>query len=714
MVGGSEEEGFALETEVGLFAMKRDQVFRALKPFMEAGIEVDIVQLTPLALYNYVAFDQMQDLPAPADYDPDNPPASVVLLSLGTDSTDLVVTNGFRVWQRSVPIGGNHFTKALTKELKLTFATAEHLKRNAAKAEDPKALFQAMRPVFNDLLTEVQRSVGYFSNIDRRAKIGRVMALGNAMKLPGLQRYLAQNLGFEFTRVENFRGLTGPAVVDAPAFKENLLSFGVCYGLALQGLKEAPIKTNLLPREIMKDRMIRAKKPWAVGAAAALLLGCTLSYLGYWRVWNSVRLKNYFESAVSMADSVVKKAKGFESNFTEAKQKYTKTGDVGQSLIPAVERRERWLEVWKALNLCLPVEGGEPPADVTKRKTLNIVTIQAQHMDDVAPWYTSVQRYDQAVPVDAPPPPEPAAPDPNNPDGAPAVAPEPASVAADASAASSGPTGAGWIIQLRGNHFHNDQRDPANSSENYVKKTLIKNLKSGKIPLPEGDRVEGGPEEIDLKKLGFAFPVVLPAAGEYYRVDWDYIVDKEDEAGDVAADAAPVAKPAVGKQANAAKMRPAPKCDFIVELVWLDEPPKEEPPPGGEEGGQAASEAAPAAVAPAEPAEPATPPTEAAPPADAAAQPAAPDQEGVPAAAPPGDQPPPPAEGAPPAAETPAGTPPPATDAAPAEAALATLRRRLLLQQPRHRTLSRDIQRWIRSRSTSACSRSITSGCCAR
>ena len=57
----------------------------------------------------------MHDLPPPSDYDPDNPPPSVVLLSLGTDSTDLVVTNGFRVWQRSVPIGGNHFTKALTR-----------------------------------------------------------------------------------------------------------------------------------------------------------------------------------------------------------------------------------------------------------------------------------------------------------------------------------------------------------------------------------------------------------------------------------------------------------------------------------------------------------------------------------------------------------------------------------------------------------------------
>ncbi len=195
MGGGSEEAGFALETEIGLFAMKRDAVFRRCEPFVKAGIEVDIVQIAPLALYNYVVFDLLQDLPSPEAYDPDDPPESIVMVSLGTDATDLVVTNGYRVWQRSVPLGGNHFTKALTKEMKLTFAKAEHLKRNATTAQDPKAVFQAMRPVFNDLLTEVQRSIGFFTNLDRTAKIGRVVAMGNALKLPGLRRYLAQSLG---------------------------------------------------------------------------------------------------------------------------------------------------------------------------------------------------------------------------------------------------------------------------------------------------------------------------------------------------------------------------------------------------------------------------------------------------------------------------------------------------------------------------------------
>src|SRR5690606_15802751 len=141
---------------VGLFAMKREQVFKWLRPFQNAKIEVDIVQLAPLSIYNFITYDHLAEAMGDTEYDSDNPPESIVVLSMGTDSTDLVVTNGYRVWQRSIPLGGNHFTKQLTKDLKLTFTKAEHLKRNAREAEDPKTLFQAMRPVFNDLVTEVQ------------------------------------------------------------------------------------------------------------------------------------------------------------------------------------------------------------------------------------------------------------------------------------------------------------------------------------------------------------------------------------------------------------------------------------------------------------------------------------------------------------------------------------------------------------------------------
>lgn len=395
MVGGSVVEGFAMETEVGLFAMKRDQVYRALRPFTEAGIEVDIVQLTPLALYNFVAFDQMENLPPPDEYDAENPPESVVLISLGTDTTDLVVTNGFKVWQRNIPIGGNHFTKALTKELKLTFASAEHLKRNATQAEDPKALFQAMRPVFNDLLTEVQRSIGFFTNLDRRAKIGRALALGNAMKLPGLQRYLAQNLGFELGKLDAFRGLSGSTVVDAPAFKENLLGFGVCYGLTLQGLRDSRIKTNLLPREIANDRMVREKRPWAVGAAAALLLGCSFSFFTHWLAANSVAMEGYFDPAVNKAKSVASTASTYRSEFDTAKNSYGKTAQIGEGFIQNVTGRDAWLKVMKGIGLCLPRNEGERPANIVERNELNIDEFTCVYKDDLSTWYGEVKAKDK-------------------------------------------------------------------------------------------------------------------------------------------------------------------------------------------------------------------------------------------------------------------------------------------------------------------------------
>ena len=272
LAGTSEDDGYALDTEVGLFAMKRDQVSRFLQPFEEAGIDVEIVQLAPLSIYNYVCFDRFGNLATVTEGD-GKTNDSIVVISLGTDTTDLVITNGNRVWQRNIPIGGSHFTKALSKGLRLTFAKAEHLKRNAMKAEDPKAVFQAMRPVFSDLVAEIQRSLGFFSSNNRDARLGEVIVLGNAVKLPGLQRYLSQNLDQKVMPVNEFANLVGGSVAATQQFTENQLTFPVAYGLCVQALGQGQISTNLLPEQIVTTRIVRAKKPWIVAAAALLMIG---------------------------------------------------------------------------------------------------------------------------------------------------------------------------------------------------------------------------------------------------------------------------------------------------------------------------------------------------------------------------------------------------------------------------------------------------------
>jgi type IV pilus assembly protein PilM len=560
MGGGAEQEGFALETEVGLFAMKRDAVARALDPFQRVGIEVDIVQLTPLALYNFVLFDQMGEVSLDEEYDPENPPDSVAVISLGTDATDLVITNGYRVWQRSVPMGGNHFTKALTKELKLTFAKAEHLKRNISTAEDPKAVFHGMRQVFRDVGSEFQRSIGFFHNIDRSAKISRVVALGNAVKLMGLERFLTDTLDLKHNgkqikieRFDSFNRLVGPQVLTAPAFKDNILCFGSCYGLVIQGLEKMGLLTNLLPDQIMQERAIRRKKPWGVAAAAVLLLGCTLSYMKGYASLGSMNVSDWADAGVESV-KVKKEADDLRAKAAQAEKEYKSWANLGERLTGNAVERERWLRLSKMINECLridPPAGKQPPKEGAKlsdiplaqREELHIDSMDCRYEQDLGQWFAKVKQWSE-----------------------------------DASGAPAGP---GWVVTLNGHHFHNSLEQDPHVAAQYVRENLIENLKNREIELPDPEK-QGELAKVSAKILGIDCPVLVDPKGTYDA----YI---EDPNAAVAADISlglgspkPAAKPglagapgpgdAAAKPATAAEPKTKKCFNFVVEFCWTKGP----------------------------------------------------------------------------------------------------------------------------------------------
>src|SRR5581483_7462707 len=208
IAGGEAVGGFAMETEIGLFAMKRDIINKYLGHFTAVGAEVHYVQMAPLALCNFATYELLKKggpdeppAPAPGEGEDDTPRGKkrcTVVLDIGTDSSNLIITDGGKIiWQRPIPLGGNHFTRALTKEMKLTFAKAEHLKRNAAKSPDLAQILRALRPVLTEFVGEVQRSLGYFTNTHRDAHVAHLVGLGSAFKLPGLQKYLSEKLSLD-------------------------------------------------------------------------------------------------------------------------------------------------------------------------------------------------------------------------------------------------------------------------------------------------------------------------------------------------------------------------------------------------------------------------------------------------------------------------------------------------------------------------------------
>ena len=262
------------DIEVGIFAMKRPDVAGVLDAFGDVGINVDLVQMAPLALYNFVEFDGQA-----AGED-----GATLVVDVGADKTDLVISDGPRIWSRTLQLGGNNFTEALVKVFKLSFSKAEKLKRTAATSKYARQIFQAMRPVFAELVQEIQRSIGYYTSLHRESHFRRVIGLGNGFRLPGLQKFLEQNLNIPVVRIDSYNKISPSATVNAPAFTENVLSFATAYGLALQGLGLTKIKINLLPSEIARQRLWSRKRSWFAAAAAVLVIGlATLAYSAYRR-----------------------------------------------------------------------------------------------------------------------------------------------------------------------------------------------------------------------------------------------------------------------------------------------------------------------------------------------------------------------------------------------------------------------------------------------
>ncbi len=566
MPGSMIEEGYALESEVGLFAMKREQAYRQLAPFDKANIEVDIVQMAPLALYNMVAYDRMHERIEADIFDPSSPPPSTVVLSIGTDSSDLIITNGFRIWQRSMPIGGNHFTRQLTKDLKLTFAKAEHLKRNARDAADPKLVFQTMRPVFNDLVTEIQRSIGFFRSLDKKAQISDMLITGNTVKMPGLSAYISKNLGFDVHVVDHFNRLSGDDVMSIPTFKDNIPTFAVCYGLCLQGLGVSQVHASLVPQEIRTARMIRAKKPWALAGIAALLIGMAGHYHFTQRSWAQTHPDLWKGSAAAVADmNTYSQSQSSEDSELAAKLVYL--NKLGEEVSGNAESRLLWLEVTQAINAMIPrtdwPEGKIPsPKQVPMedRIDIHITELESKHYPDLTTWWTPIvaQRYREEM---------------RNWTRITKL------TLAEDPALATGPTGPGWVFQMKGYHYYNSVSPDRMGTEgsNHIRKYLTTNFLRKQITLPDED---GNPIRYTPAEMGLAYPLLLDERKPTLTVIPNPDYDVEANMALLTEGAMPerldAAKPASGAtNADGAKSLEKPtlevrRLDFVYQIVWQE------------------------------------------------------------------------------------------------------------------------------------------------
>jgi len=373
-----------------------------------------------------------------------------------------------------------------------------------------------------------------------------MLVMGNAVKLPGLPQYLEKSLSMEVKKFDRFNRLHGLSVLDAPAFKENVLAFPVCYGLVLQGLKLAQLSTNLVPREILTQRLIRRKKPWAAAIAATILLACALNYFSHWSVWETFHPDNPDSNGVTwgntskLGENLTTKSQGHVTTDDSQQEDLTRLHELGSAAVGSADGRLLWLELLRAITESLPVDmenaerkiftADEKPFE--QRQEIYIDRIESEFFQDISEWFTDVvqEKYEQgrsvrmidddgdelaasageavedpsagAVPGDGGVPPA----------GGTDLAGN--GMASDGMASDDEPielTGSGWVIDIHGHHFR-PQGEPG-SGPQYVRTTLLEKLDTGSVELPMGSG--NLTVRFTLREMGISYPYLL--SGNYTR-----------------------------------------------------------------------------------------------------------------------------------------------------------------------------------------------------
>ena len=123
---------------------------------------------------------------------------NILLVSIGATNTEIaIIKDHLLTLTRTYPIGGNTLTRAISEELGFDFAQAEEYKKTYGIEEDKLEgkLSKIMTPFFNNLFSEVDKTISYFKVEYPKDELMTLVISGGTAKLPGLMLATTKNIG---------------------------------------------------------------------------------------------------------------------------------------------------------------------------------------------------------------------------------------------------------------------------------------------------------------------------------------------------------------------------------------------------------------------------------------------------------------------------------------------------------------------------------------
>ena len=268
------------DKSVMIVAAKVDQVEDVCGAVASAGFSPELVDVAPIALTNAVRAAR-----------PDDADSCLVILDIGARTTSLVIVEGDKLYNRSIPVAGNAITKEISAALGCSLEEAELVKfekgyvsvGGVTEDEDEVAdrVSKVCRAVMTRINAEISRSINFYRSQQQGGVPAKLYLTGGTSLLPQTDQFFAESLGIEVELFNPFESIAAGPAVDVDALGTDAALLGVTAGLAQREAGAARFEINLLPPSIVSARAEKARIPVLAGGGAMIVVALVLVMLAF-------------------------------------------------------------------------------------------------------------------------------------------------------------------------------------------------------------------------------------------------------------------------------------------------------------------------------------------------------------------------------------------------------------------------------------------------
>ncbi|MDD2483195.1 MAG: type IV pilus assembly protein PilM [Candidatus Shapirobacteria bacterium] len=208
-----------------VIAAKNDLINSYLKLFKSIGLELLALESPAISLRRVLKLGMPMV-------------ERVVVVDMGEKYSDVFSINKNNVYfARSLSVGGESLTRAISLNLSLDMASAEEYKKAYGMKGDELEgkIKNAIMPVFNDISEEIRKTLALFNeDIGKPAEL--LVLSGGGANLPGMAEELTKILGIEVQVLQPFVNIDTTKTQFGYNLNTEGCKFSLAVGLALRGL----------------------------------------------------------------------------------------------------------------------------------------------------------------------------------------------------------------------------------------------------------------------------------------------------------------------------------------------------------------------------------------------------------------------------------------------------------------------------------------------